>query len=221
MGRVFAPTDNTQVRRKPERASYERQEAYAVLDEALVAHVGFAVDGQPFVVPMVFGRDGDRLLLHGSVASRILRALADGVRVCVTVTLVDGLVLAHAQVNHSVNYRCVMVVGTARLVDGDAAAAALTRVVDHVIPGRSAEARPADAADLRRTAVVELAIEEASVKARVGPPAAPSAADADLEVWTGVVPLTVVAGSPVPDGQGFAPDRPPASVSPWRRPGGG
>ena len=216
----FVPTAATTLHRKPERGGYERVQAYAVLDEALIAHVGVVIDGQPFVIPMVFGRDGDRLLLHGSVASRLLRALDDGVSVCATVTLLDGLVLAHAQKNHSVNYRSVVILGTARRLRGERAAAALSQIVDHVVPGRSTEARPANAAELRETTVLELAIEEASTKVRTGPPATPSEDDRGLDVWTGVLPLDLVPGTPVPAHResGAGPVAP--SIAPWRRPGG-
>ncbi len=214
----FVPTAATTARRRPDRASYERADAYAVLDEALLAHVGFAVGGQPFVIPMVFGREGDRLLLHGSVASRLLRALDGGVPVCVTVTLLDGLVLAHAQKNHSVNYRSVVIVGTARRLRDDAAAAALTRIVEHVVPGRAAEARAASPDELRETLVVELPIDEASVKVRAGPPAAPSDTDSTRDVWEGVLPLTQEPGTPVRDPHA-ADASVPASIVPWRRPG--
>jgi hypothetical protein len=216
----FVPTAATTLRRKPERGTYEREQVYAILDEAVIAHVGMAVDGQPFVLPMVFGRDGDRLFLHGSVASRLLRALDGGVSVCVTVTLLDGLVFAHAQVNQSVNYRSVVVLGTARRLRDAAAAAALTRVVEHVVPGRSSEARPPSAAELRETMVLELPIDEASAKVRTGPPLAPRDEDRGLDVWVGVLPLALVPGSPVPDERESRTARVPASLSPWRRPGG-
>jgi len=215
----FEPTSATRLHRKPDRGSYERALAYAILDEALIAHVGVALDGQPFVIPMVFGRDGDRLVLHGSVASRLLRALDDGVPVCATVTLLDGLVLAHAQFSHSVNYRSVVVLGTARRVRDAEAAAALTRVVEHLVPGRSSEARPPNDAELRQTTVLELPIDEASVKVRAGPPVEPSDEDRDLDVWVGVVPVAMVAGPPRPDERSARPVSLPASVSPWRRPG--
>ena len=207
-------TDATTVKRLPARASYERDEAYAILDEGLLAHVGIAVDGQPFVIPMAYGRDGDRLLLHGSVASRLLRTLDAGARVCVTVTIVDGLVLARSQFHHSMNYRSVVVLGTAtRLRDPAAAAAGLERIVDHIVPGRTAEARPGNDAELRQTTVLELPIEEASVKRRTGGPIDDDA-DMDLPVWAGVVPLRLTTGEPEPDN-----DLPlPPSLTPYRRP---
>ena len=211
------PTAATTLHRKPGRGSYDRDLVYAILDEALVAHVGMAIDGRPVVLPMVFGRDGDRLVLHGSVANRLLRALDRGAPVCVTVTLLDGLVLAHAQFSHSVNYRSVVVLGTARRLRGDAAATALTQVIEHVVPGRSREARPPNAAELRETTVLELPIDEASAKVRSGPPVDPQDEDRDLDVWVGVLPLTVTAGRPVPDERGVRAAL-PASLTPWRRP---
>jgi nitroimidazol reductase NimA-like FMN-containing flavoprotein (pyridoxamine 5'-phosphate oxidase superfamily) len=210
-------TEATTVKRLPARASYERDEAYAVLDEGLIAHVGIAVGGQPFVIPMVYGRDGDRLLLHGSVASRLLRTLDTGTPVCVTVTILDALVLARSQFHHSMNYRSVVVLGTAtRLSDPAAAAAALECIVDHIVPGRPAEARPGNDAELRQTTVLELPIEAASVKRRTGGPI-DDEADLDLGTWAGVVPVHLSIGEPVPD-----PDLGdvalPASLLPYRRP---
>ncbi len=212
------PTANTTIRRKPERGRSDRATVHAILDEAFVAHVGIAVDGQPFVLPMACGRDGDRLVLHGSVASRLLRALDHGLPVCVTVTLVDGLVLAHAHRNHSLNYRSVVVLGAATRLRGDAAKTALERIVEHIVPGRAREARPATDQDLRDTMVLTVPIEEASAKVRTGGPTAPSAEDRAVPRWAGVVPLHLHAGVPVPsdDSRGLAP---PRSVSPWTRPG--
>jgi hypothetical protein len=210
-------TPNTTIRRKPERGRYDRTTVDAILDEAFVAHVGIAVDGQPFVIPMACGRDGDRLVLHGSVASRLLRALDNGLPVCVTVTLIDGLVLAHSQRNHSINYRCVVVLGTATRLRGDAAKAALARIVDLIVPGRVDEARPATDEELRDTMVLTVPIEEASAKVRSGPPAPPSDADRAVPRWAGVLPVALVPGVPIPtdDSLGLPV---PASVSPWRRP---
>jgi uncharacterized protein len=216
----LTPTPVTTLQRKPERGTHERAAADRILDEAFVAHVGFAVDDQPLVIPMVFGRDGDRLLLHGSVASRLLRALDTGVAVCVTVTLVDGIVLAHSQFHHSVNYRSVVIVGTARRVrDPGQQRQALACIVDHVAPGRAAEARSPNDAELRETMVLELAIDTASVKSRAGGPVAPTDDDRALPIWAGTVPLTVVAGPAVPDGAPSPGVNVPASVSPWTRPG--
>ncbi len=216
-GPDFVPSPHTSFGRKPERGSYERAVANRILDEAFVAHVGFAVDGQPFVIPMVFGRDDDRLYLHGSVASRLLRALDAGVPVCVTVTLVDGIVLGRSQFRHSVNYRSVVVVGTARrLREPDEQRRALACVVDHVAPGRSGEARPPSDPEQRATTVLEVAIDTASVKTRSGGPMVDDE-DRTLPIWAGVLPLTVVAGTPRPDEPATTVDE-PASISPWSRP---
>ena len=218
-GAAFIPTPHTTFNRRPDRGTYERAAAERILDEAFVAHVGFVDDGQPIVIPMVFGRDGDRLVLHGSVTSRLLRALDTGVPVCVTVTLVDGIVLAHSQFHHSVNYRSVVIVGTARRVrDADEHRRALSCVVDHVTPGRAGEARPPNDAELRQTMVLQVAIETASVKTRLGGSIAPDEEDRDLPVWSGVVPLTVRPGTPVADRHSSPSADPPASVSPWSRP---
>lgn len=216
---AFTPTPHTMLHRKPERGSYERAAAERILDEAFVAQVGFVDDGQPIVIPMVFGREGDRLLLHGSVASRLLRALDAGVPVCVNVTLVDGIVLSHSQFHHSVNYRSVVILGTARRVrDPDEQRRALGCVVDHVAPGRAGEARPPNDAELRQTLVLEVAIETASVKTRSGGPVAPDDDDRDLPVWSGVLPLTVQPGAPVPDEHSSVDVGTPASIAPWSRP---
>lgn len=212
------PSTRSTVRRHPERAAYDREAVHAVLDEGLVAHVGLVVDGQPFVIPMAYGRDGDRLLLHGSVASRLMRGLASGVPACATVTLVDGLVMARSAFHHSMNYRSVVVLGTARRIeDLDEAAAALGLFVDHLVPGRSAEVRPSAPVEVRQTAVLELPIDEASVKSRAHG-AVDDEADLDLPVWAGVVPLGVAVGEPVTDPQAaHLPVSP--SVLAWSRPG--
>lgn len=219
-GPAFTPTPQTTFNRRPERGTYERAAAERILDEAFVAHVGFVDGGQPIVIPMVFGRDGDRLLLHGSVISRLLRSLEAGVPVCVTVTLVDGIVLAHSQFHHSANYRSVVIIGTARRLRGpDEQRHALSCVVNHVVPGRAGEVRPPNDAELRQTMVLEVAIETASVKTRSGGPVAPSDEDQALSVWAGVLPLTVEPGAPVADDSSSPAADPPASVSPWTRPG--
>lgn len=213
----LTPTPRSTVRRHADRARYERELADSILDEGLVAHVGIAVDGHPYVIPMVYGRDGDRLLLHGSVASRLMRGLTSGLPVCVTVTLVDGLVLARSAFHHSMNYRSVVVHGTARrITDPDEAAAALSRFVDHLLPGRSAEVRGPSPVEVRQTAVLELPIEEASVKVRSGGPI-DDEADLDLPIWAGVVPLGVAVGSPVAAEDVAAIDVSP-SVQAWSRP---
>ena len=194
-----APSARTTVRRLADRGGYDRAAIDAILDEGLVCHVGFAAEDQPYVIPCVYGRIGDRLYLHGSSASRMLRALADGAPACVTVTLLDGLVLARSAFHHSVNYRSVVVLGTASCVeDAEERLAALRGVVEHVVPGRWREARRPSAAELAKTLVVALALDEASAKVRAGGPK-DDAEDMELDVWAGVVPLALVAGAPVPD----------------------
>src|SRR6202158_3940900 len=150
----FNPTERTQVRRLPKRGAYDRETIYPILDEAFLCHVGFVVDGQPYVIPTGYGRDGDTLYMHGSAASRMLRTLAAGVQVCVTITLLDGLVLARSAFHHSMNYRSVVILGTARLVvDLDEKRNALFAIVDHIAPGRSFDARPPTWEELRATGV--------------------------------------------------------------------
>jgi len=181
----------------PERASYDRQAAHAILDEGLVAHVGLSTDDGPVVIPMLYGRDGDTLLLHGSPASRLLRGGAKGTQMCVTVTLVDGLVLARSAFHHSMNYRSVVVFGQATpITDLTLRRAALDRLVEHIVPGRSAEAREPNEREVRGTLVLALPLDECSVKVRAGGPLDEDD-DMDLPVWAGVIPLTTVAGAPV------------------------
>ena len=170
--------------------------AYTILDEALVAHVGFVFDDQPFVIPMVYGRVDDTLYLHGAPGTRVVRTLAAGAPVCITVTVLGALGLAKSQLHHSANYRSVVIVGSSRRARNEETERALTAIVDHALPGRSAEARPPDAAELRRTAVLAVPIDEASVKVRTGGPA-DEEADLTLPVWTGIIPVTTVFGEPV------------------------
>jgi hypothetical protein len=199
MTATFAVTPRTTVRRLPDRASYERDAANAILDEALVCHVGFALDGQPFVIPTTFGREGDELFLHGSAASRMLRSLRGGLPVCVTVTLLDGLVLARSSFHHSMNYRSVVVLGTAEQVTDEAAKrAALDVIVEHVLPGRVVEVRAPTDVELKGTMVLRVPLEEASVKVRTGPPV-DDEDDLTPPSWGGVLPLRLTAGEPRPD----------------------
>lgn len=196
------PSSLSEVKRLPERARYDRAAVHAILDEGLVAHVAFATRGQPFVIPMVYARMEDRLVLHGSPASRLLRRLARGVPVCATVTLLDGLVLARSAFHHSMNYRSAVVFGRARLVrDPEAKRRALLAVVEHVVPGRARDARPPNDFELRFTKVLELPIEEASAKVRQGPPR-DDEADLAWPAWAGVVPLALAAGAPHADAAG-------------------
>src|SRR5437016_5742006 len=160
---TISPTERTTLKRLPKRATYERDTIYQILDEGFVCHVGFIVDGQTVVIPTAYGRAEDILYIHGSVASRMLRALANGIQVCVTVTLVDGLVLARSAFHHSMNYRSVVVVGPATIVDDlEDKRRALHLLVEHIVPGRAAEARPPSDSELRATSVVRLPIVEGS-----------------------------------------------------------
>lgn len=195
------PTARTRLKRVPQRGEYEVGQIYQILDEALICQVGFAVKGQPYVIPTAYGRIGDRLYLHGSPASRMLRSLQAGIEVCVSVTLLDGLVLARSAFHHSMNYRSVVVFGTATVVESLAEKeAALKAFTEHVVPGRWDEVRSPTEAELKGTLVLALPLEEASAKVRTGPPV-DDAADYELSVWAGEVPLRAVAQPPVPDPQ--------------------
>lgn len=194
----FARTPRTTVRRMPARASYDREVVFSILDEALVAHVGIAEGDQPLVIPMVFVRVGEALYLHGAVASRLLRALSEGVSACATVTLIDGLVLARSAMHHSMNYRSVVVLGHASLVtDPEERDVALAAMVDRLEAGRSTRVRPPNAKELAATRLVRLPLEEVSAKRRSGGPI-DDEEDLALPVWAGHVPLTLTRGTPVP-----------------------
>jgi hypothetical protein len=186
------PPDRTRVKRHPERGSYDRETIDLILDEALICHLGFAVDEQPYVIPTLHARVGDTLYLHGSSASRMLRHVATGAPVCATVTLLDGLVLARSVFNHSMNYRSVVVLGTAALVADEKKADALHALTERLAPGRWDEARRPSEQELKATSILRLPIDEASAKVRSGPPKdAPG--DEDLPVWAGVVPVHLAA----------------------------
>lgn len=196
---TLAQTPRSTLRRRPHRASYDRALIHAILDEALVCHVGFAIEGQPFVVPTTYGRLGDRLYIHGAVANRTLRSLARGIPVCVTVTLLDGLVFARSAFHHSMNYRSVMLFGVAHEVtDGTERRRALEALVNHMCPGRFAATRAPDEQELKATAILALDITEGSAKVRTGPPV-----DADedyaLPYWAGVLPLKLMPLAAIPD----------------------
>jgi uncharacterized protein len=194
-------TGRTTLRRLPKRGVFDRAAVNAILDEGLVCHVGFAVEGQPYVIPTTYARQGQRLAIHGSAASRMLRTLAGGVPVCVTVTLLDGLVLARSAFHHSMNYRSVVVLGTAvEVTDPAEKAAALDAIVEHVMRGRAAQVRPANPREMKATSVLALPIDEASAKVRTGPPI-DDEEDYALPYWAGVLPLRLVPGAPVPDGR--------------------
>jgi nitroimidazol reductase NimA-like FMN-containing flavoprotein (pyridoxamine 5'-phosphate oxidase superfamily) len=171
----------------------------SILDEGIVAHVGFAPQGQPMVLPMAYARVDDQLYLHGATANHMLRYLAGGAEVCVTVTLVDALVLARSAFHHSINYRCVVLVGTTTpVVDEQQKAAALEALIEHLVPGRTRDARPPTPAELKATLVVRLPIVEGSAKIRTGPPVEEEA-DLLLPIWAGEIPLSVTFGAPTPD----------------------
>jgi nitroimidazol reductase NimA-like FMN-containing flavoprotein (pyridoxamine 5'-phosphate oxidase superfamily) len=199
MSQPSAPSARTRLVREADRAVYDRAAAYKILDEGFVCHVGFVADGQPFVIPTGYGRVGDSLYIHGSAASRMLRRVDEGIPVCVTVTLLDGLVLARSIFNHSMNYRSVVVLGTARAVtDGKEKLEALRLLSEHILPGRWAESRQPNEKELKATSILQLPIEEFSAKVRQGP-AIDDEDDYSFATWAGVVPLNLVAGEPIDD----------------------
>ena len=192
-------TERTVLRRLPKRGSHDLRDVYAILDAAFLAHVGFNVNGQPFVIPTLYGRDGDKLYLHGSAASRMLRELESGAPACVTVALIDGLVLARSAFHHSMNYRSVVAFGTARRIDDAARKTHALRVVsENVIAGRWSDVRGPSENELKATTVLEFSIEEASAKVRTGPPL-DDEEDYALPVWAGVLPLKLEARTLEPD----------------------
>lgn len=219
---TLPPTARTTVRRHRDRADYERDTVYAILDEGMVCHVAACADGVPWMIPTAYGRDGDDLYLHGAAGNHLLKVAGQGGDIVVTVSLLDGLVLARSTFNHSLNYRSVVIFGPAEAITDPAAKAhALEVIVDHLVPGRSAEARPPTASELRQTAVIRLPIGEASAKVRSGP-AVDQEGDVALPVWAGVLPLRTVADPPEPDpanAEGLA--RPRGLVQPqrWASPG--
>jgi uncharacterized protein len=199
MSDTNTPTARTRVVREAHRGVYERAAAYEILDEGFICHVGFVVDGQPFVIPTGYGRTGDNLYIHGSAASRMLRNLDKGIPVCITVTLLDGLVLARSIFNHSMNYRSVVVLGTAVAVrDEQEKLEALRLLSEHILPGRWADSRLPNEKELKQTLVLRLPIEEFSAKVRQGP-AIDDEEDLSFPTWAGVIPLETVAGAPIND----------------------
>lgn len=194
-------TERTTVKRLAKRGVYDRETVYQILDEALLCHAGFVVDGSPVVIPTIHWRHEDTLYVHGSAASRMLRSLRDGVEACVTVTLLDGLVIARSAFHHSMNYRSAVIFGTAREVtDREEKLRALDSLVEHVLRGRSAESRPPNEKELRQTMVLALPIEEASAKVRTGGPIDDDD-DYALPYWAGVIPVSMTYGAPVDDGR--------------------
>ena len=214
----YPETKRTRVYRKPGRGSHDRDLVHSILDAALSCHVGFVHEGQPYVIPMIHAREGETLYFHGAVGNRTLKALADGTPCCLTVTLADGLVLARAAQHHSLNYRSVMVLGTAsEVTDPEVKQRALRAVVEHIAPGRPDHVRGPNETELRSTKVLSMPIEEASAKVRTGPPLDEDA-DLELPYWAGVLPLGMGTGDPIP-----APDLSedllvPEHVANWERP---
>ncbi len=208
----ISQTERTRLRRLPKRGEFDRETIYSILDESFICHVGFLVDGQPYVIPTGFARIGDELYIHGSSASRMLRNLANGIDVCVTVTLIDGLVLARSAFHHSINYRSVVILGNAELVENaEEKDKALEAFTEHIIPGRWAEVRWPTKLELKATSVLKLPIEEASAKVRIGDPKEDEE-DYAMDVWAGVIPLTVSSGEPIPDTKLRSGIEPPAHV---------
>jgi uncharacterized protein len=209
MEESFTPTPRTRLHRLPARGSYDRDVVAAILDEAPMCHVGFVADGQPYVIPTIHARFEDQLVFHGARASRLLKAMAGPV--CVTVTLLDGLVLARSAFHHSMNYRSVVVLGVAsEVTDPDRKRRALDRIVEHVAPGRTQVARGASDKELAATRVMALPLDEVSAKIRTGPPL-DEPEDMDLPCWAGVIPLSMVVGEPIE-----APDLRPGPTAPAR-----
>jgi nitroimidazol reductase NimA-like FMN-containing flavoprotein (pyridoxamine 5'-phosphate oxidase superfamily) len=196
---TFTQTERTKLKRLPKRGSYDRETVYGILDEGFICHVGFAPEGQPFVIPTGYARDGDTLYIHGSAASRMLRTLSSGVDVCVTVTIVDGLVLARSAFHHSMNYRSVVIFGRATLIeDREEKMAALLALSEHIVRGRWADVREPTEQEMKATTVLSLPLVEASAKIRTGPPL-DDEEDYAMDVWAGVIPLRLVAGEPIAD----------------------
>jgi len=196
---TLPPTERTRVVREPQRGVYDRETIYKILDEGFVCHVGFSLDGQPYVIPTLFARVGDAIYFHGSAASRMLRNLSEGIPVCLTVTLVDGFVLARSVFNHSMNYRSVVALGKATLVDAPKEKLeALHAYTEKILPGRWNEARQPSEKELKATSILRLPLTEVSAKVRTGPPE-DDAPDYALSVWAGVIPAHIAFDTPVRD----------------------
>jgi hypothetical protein len=209
-------SERTRVKRHPERALYNKADIEAILDEGYICHVAFVVDQQPHLIPTAYGRAGDQLYIHGSAASHMIRSLAQGVDVCVTVTLVDGFVLARSAFRHSMNYRSVVVFGKARLVtDPKEKMAALRCFTNHLAPGRWEQVRPPSEREMLLTSVLALPLEEAVAKARTGPPLDPEE-DVTASIWAGVIPLVTRPGGAISD-RHVEPQTPAVDASGWER----
>lgn len=212
----FTPTSRTRVRRLPKRGHYDKLAVHAILDEGFICHVGFVVDAQPYVIPTIYARSDDTIYVHGSAVSRMLRTLTQAVPVCITVTLLDALVLARSAFHHSLNYRSVVMIGSARLVDDpDEKMRALQLVTDHAVPGRWDEVRWPNALELKQTSVLALPLAEVSAKIRSGPPLDDDE-DYSLPIWAGLVPVCTRLGTPTDDGR-VLPEVPVIDVARIRR----
>jgi uncharacterized protein len=210
---TFSPTERTRVVREPHRASFDRDAIYKILDEGFVCHVGFTVDGQPYVIPTMFARVGDAIYFHGSAASRMLRGVSSGLAVCVTVTLIDGLVLARSVFNHSMNYRSVVALGKATLADEvEEKIAALRAFTEKILPGRWDDARQPNEKELKATSILRLPLSEVSAKMRTGD-VQDDEEDYALPVWAGVLPIRLAASEPNRDERCDASLPVPASVT--------
>jgi uncharacterized protein len=215
----ISQTQRTTLKRLPKRGSHERDTINQILDEGFICHVGFAVDGQPFVIPTGYARAGDRLFIHGSQASRMLRALETGIDVCLTVTLIDALVMARSAFHHSMNYRSVVIFGHASLIEErETKLAALFALSEHMIPGRWGEVREPNESELQQTTVLSLPIDEASAKIRTGPPL-DDEEDYALNVWAGVLPMKMVTAEPIADPRMPADINVPDYVAAYKREG--
>ena len=204
----YIPTQRTEVRRLPKRAVYDQTLVHEILDEGFLCHLGFTVDGLPYVIPTLYARSGDRLYLHGSGASRTLKTLSQGVDVCATITLVDGYVLARSAFHHSMNYRSVVVLGRARLVTGpEERMEALRTLTNHLVPERWEEVREPNDLELKQTMVLALPLAEVSAKVRIGPPV-DDEEDYATSVWAGVVPIVTQLGMAIPDDRVLANAKP-------------
>ena len=199
MPEIIPPTERTRVVRESNRGAYDRESIYAILDEGYVCHVGFSVDGQPYVIPTLFARIGDAIYFHGSAASRMLRTVSGGISVCITVTLTDGFVLARSVFNHSMNYRSAVALGNATLVEiPEEKLEALHAFTEKILPGRWADARQPNEKELKATSILRLPLTEVSAKIRIGPPE-DDAPDYELPIWAGVIPLHLTPGAPIRD----------------------
>ena len=217
MSETLKTTERTKIKRLPKRANYERETINKILDEAFICHVGFMIDNKPVVIPTGYARDGDNLLIHGSSASRMLRQMAQKIDVCVTVTLIDGLVLARSAFHHSMNYRSVVIFGKAKIIEDEKEKnEALRLFTEHIIPHRWDDIRPPNELELKATTVLSLPIEEASAKIRTGNPV-DDEDDYAMDVWAGVLPLQTTTGKPFDDGKIKKGVEIPAHVSNYKR----